>query len=56
MAFLLLPVSIVPNIFSVNATAFKSALEAEIVRSALGQYLGKNDPGSVKGANRPESQ
>jgi RHH-type rel operon transcriptional repressor/antitoxin RelB len=24
--------------------------EAEIVREALGQYLGKNDPGSVKGA------
>ncbi len=24
--------------------------EAEIVREALGQYLGKNDPGSIKGA------
>jgi RHH-type rel operon transcriptional repressor/antitoxin RelB len=26
--------------------------EAEIVREALGQYLGKTDLGSVKGANR----
>ncbi len=24
--------------------------EAEIVREALGQYLGKTDPGSIKGA------
>ena len=24
--------------------------EAEVVREALGQYLGKNDPGSIKGA------
>ena len=24
--------------------------EAEIVREALGQYLGKNDPGRIKGA------
>lgn len=24
--------------------------EAEIIREALGQYLGKNDPGSIKGA------
>jgi RHH-type rel operon transcriptional repressor/antitoxin RelB len=23
--------------------------EAEVVREALGQYLGKNDPGSIKG-------
>ena len=23
--------------------------EAEIVREALGQYLGKNDPGTIKG-------
>ncbi len=26
--------------------------EAEIVREALGEYLGKTDLGSVKGANR----
>ncbi len=32
---------------SANATGRK---EAEIVREALGQYLGKTDPGSVKGA------
>ncbi len=24
--------------------------EAEVVREALGQYLGKNDPGRIKGA------
>jgi RHH-type rel operon transcriptional repressor/antitoxin RelB len=24
--------------------------EAEVVREALGQYLGKTDPGSIKGA------
>jgi RHH-type rel operon transcriptional repressor/antitoxin RelB len=24
--------------------------EADVVREALGQYLGKNDPGTIKGA------
>ncbi len=28
------------------------ALEASVVREALGQYLGRTDLGSAKGANR----
>ena len=35
----------------INAIAAASGRkEAEVVREALGQYLGKNDPGSIKGA------
>lgn len=35
----------------INAIATASGRkEAEVVREALGQYLGKNDPGSIKGA------
>jgi RHH-type rel operon transcriptional repressor/antitoxin RelB len=34
---------------SVIATA-SGRKEAQVVREALGQYLGKNDPGSIKGA------
>ncbi|WP_250126817.1 hypothetical protein [Chroococcidiopsis sp. CCMEE 29] len=35
----------------INAIALASGRkEAEVVREALGQYLGKTDPGSVKGA------
>jgi RHH-type rel operon transcriptional repressor/antitoxin RelB len=34
---------------SVIATA-SGRKEAEVVREALGQYLGRTDPGSIKGA------
>jgi RHH-type rel operon transcriptional repressor/antitoxin RelB len=35
----------------INAIALASGRkEAEVVREALGQYLGRTDPGSVKGA------
>lgn len=37
------------ELFSANAAA-SGRREAEIVRSALGQYLGKNDLCSIKGA------
>lgn len=35
----------------INAIAAASGRkEAEVVREALGQYLGRTDPGSIKGA------
>lgn len=38
----------------INAIALASGRkEAEIVREALGQYLGRTDPGSIKGDFAP---
>jgi RHH-type rel operon transcriptional repressor/antitoxin RelB len=37
------------NALSAIATA-SGRKEAEVVREALGQYLGRTDPGSIKGA------